>query len=96
MNLTICNAARCFESCLKVLMLSTAVSDDLCYGYGLWVCFLCNLCVLRRDDKVDVQGCKNRVFYVCLDGTKWSSVYICCLYLMYFMAWRISDTFLYC
>ncbi len=33
MNLTICNAARSF-SCLKVLMLSTAVSDDLCYGYG--------------------------------------------------------------
>lgn len=35
MNLTICNAARSFECCLKVLMLSTAVSDDLCYGYGL-------------------------------------------------------------
>ncbi len=60
-------------------------------------CVFYVICVfLRRDDKVDVQGCKNRVFYVCLDGTKWSSVYICCLYLMYFMAWRISDTFLYC
>lgn len=35
MNLTIFNAAVRFEGCLKVLMLSTAVSDYLCYGYGL-------------------------------------------------------------
>lgn len=33
--------------------------------------FKCNLCAfLRRDDMVDAQDYKNRVFYVCLDGTK--------------------------
>ncbi len=34
-------------------------------------CVMSFVCVfLRRDDMVDVQGYKNRVFYVCLDGTK--------------------------
>lgn len=35
MNITIFNAVGSFEGCLKVLMMSTAVSDDLCYGYEL-------------------------------------------------------------
>lgn len=49
-------------------MLSAAVSDDLCYGYG-FVSVVFVLCVficafLRPEDKVDMQGYKNRVFYV--------------------------------
>jgi len=67
MNLTIFfYAAGSFEGCLKVLMLSTAVSDDLCYG--LCVFFVCVF--LRPGDKVTVRGYKNRVFYASLDGTK--------------------------
>lgn len=88
--LTICNAACSFERCLKVLMLSTAVSDDLCYG--LWVCIF----VFVRLFKTWWQGYKNRVFFVCLDGTKWSSVYICCFIFNFNLwIWWISDTFLY-
>ncbi len=34
------------------------------------MCYVICVFFLRRDDMVDVQGYKNRVFYVCLDGTK--------------------------
>lgn len=55
-------------------MLSTAVSDDLCYG--LWVLF----CVfLRPGDKVTVRGYKNRVF-LCIFG--WDKLKPC-LYLLF-------------
>lgn len=73
MNLTICNAARSF-SCLKVLMLSKLSMlqfQMICVMDMDFECVMSFVCFfLRRDDMVDVQVYKNRVFYVCLDGTK--------------------------
>lgn len=92
--LTICNAACSFERCLKVLMLSTAVSDHLCYGYGLWVCIFVFVCLF----KTWLQGQCARLWkqgVLCVFG--WDKVKQC-LYLLFIFnfnlwIWWISDTF---
>lgn len=41
LNCFLFNAAGSFEGCLKVLMLSAAVSRDLCYDMDCECVFLC-------------------------------------------------------